>query len=59
MIAITAITNKMWMMLPAWKANMPNNQPIIKITAIIYNMLPITKYLVNTSIIKTLPNKIL
>jgi hypothetical protein len=37
MIAITAITNKMWIRLPAAVKNTPIAQPMIRITAMIYN----------------------
>jgi hypothetical protein len=35
--AITAITNKMCIRLPAWLKKKPKTHPIIKITAIMYN----------------------
>ena len=35
-MAITAITNNIWMMEPALKTKKPNNHPIIRITATIY-----------------------
>jgi hypothetical protein len=38
-IAITAITNKMWIKLPAEAKKNPKTHPIIRITAIMYSKL--------------------
>jgi hypothetical protein len=42
-IAMTAITNKIWTMLPRLNTKKPNSQPIIKITANRYKKLLMIK----------------
>jgi hypothetical protein len=50
-MAITAITNKTWMMPPAENTKNPRAQPINKITAIRYNMIQGFNSLIRESIL--------